>query len=94
MIKALSVATALALGALALPASAAPVGNISGLVEKPTSAAEQVRYRRCWWHHGHRHCRWYGGHHYWGYGPSVGLYYGGHRRHWGHRHHWRHRRDW
>jgi hypothetical protein len=50
-----------------------------------TSAVEQVNYRRCWWHNGHRRCRWVGDSY--GYGPGVNLYFGGggHRGH-GHHH--------
>ena len=98
MIKTLSLAAGLALATFALPVSAAPIGSLKGAdVEKTTSgAAQPIRYRRCWWHHGHRHCRWHGTRGYYGYGPSFGYYFGGHRhRHWGHSHrygHWHHRR--
>jgi hypothetical protein len=80
----------LALALLAVPATAASVGNLDGLRQGAQPAAEQVAWRRCWWHHGHRHCRWV--HRGYGYGPGVNLYFGGHRhgwhRGWGYRRHW------
>jgi len=94
------------LGAVA-PATATPLSGIQNAAPAAEPAVEKAAYRRCWWHHGHRHCRWvatryydygyyddYPG--YYGYGPSVGLYFGGggwgghrggwHGGHGGHRH--------
>jgi len=94
-------AGALMLGSLSLSANAAPAIN-SDLKTTATesSAVDQVNYRhrRCWRHHGHLHCRYrsYGyapyyddGYYSYGFGPSVGLYFGGggrHFHHGGHRH--------
>jgi hypothetical protein len=94
MMKGMAVgAFALVLGISAVPASAAPLGTLDGIKSEDTAAAEQVSYRRCWWHKGHRHCRRYGGHGYYpyyGYGyPGFTFYFGGGR----HRHH-HHRRHW
>ena len=81
---------ALALNVLSAPASAAPLGTATLDVTGSKAVAEQVAYRRCWRHKGHRHCRWveddygynsYPG--YYGYGPGINLYFGGG----GHRHH-------
>jgi hypothetical protein len=63
------------LGLGSLAAQAAPAAP--GALETMTAAtrdgkAENVAYRRCWWHRGHRHCRWYGSR-YRGYGYG---YYG------------------
>lgn len=95
-------AGAVALGMFSTAAGAAPLGNAAGGLTTATgenSLAQEVRYgRRCWRHRGHLHCRrgvrhygyapnYYGGY---GYGPSVGLYFGGHRH--GHRHHRNHHR--
>ena len=93
----------LALGAFAIPAQAAPISGANGVTAGlQTSAAEKASYRRCWWHHGHRHCRWvnddygYYGYDngYYGYGPSVGVFIGGRghggRGHGGHGHGHRH----
>jgi hypothetical protein len=98
MLKSLSFTTAIfALGILATPASAAPASGLQG-AEAGTgaSATEQVAYRRCWWHRGHRHCRWVDTY---SYGPSINLHIGGgrhghrhrHHRHHGHHHRGRHR---
>ena len=77
-------AFALALGFLAAPASAAPLGAMDGIRSgDAASAVEQASYRRCWWRNGHRHCRWVDD----GYGPGVNLYFGGGRHHRHHRHH-------
>jgi hypothetical protein len=37
----------------------ASAGSV-GVPTKPgiTEQAQQIAYRRCWWHHGERHCRW------------------------------------
>jgi hypothetical protein len=87
-------AVAVAFALLSAPASAAPTGNLAG-INTDTSAVEKAHYgRRCWWHRGHWHCRrayrryYYGGYYpeYYGYGPSIGFSFGGHR-HWGHHHH-------
>jgi hypothetical protein len=80
---------ALAAGLLATPASAAPAPAAPGVTPPTTSLVQQAAWRRCWWHHGHRHCRWYGGwewYHDQGYRHRYGRH---HLRH--HRHHWRHR---
>ena len=84
-------AIALVLGSWAVPVSAAPLGTLDGIKSENTSAAEQVSYRRCWWHKGHRHCRRYGGYGYYPYygSPGISFYFGGGR----HRHH-HHRRHW
>ena len=99
-----SAALLCSMGLFAAPASAAPVGNVSGLQTQDTFNVDKVDYgRRCWRHRGHLHCRryaryydydygypYYGGY---GYGPSIGLYFGGGGRHWGggHRFHGGHR---
>ena len=80
-------AGALMLGSLAIPASAAPaVGGLKTTAAE-TSAVDRVNYRRCWHRHGHLVCRRgyrYGyapyyddGYYGYGYGPGVGLYFGG-----------------
>ena len=94
-------ALAATLGMFSASAQAAPLGSpAEGLRETANQNAvtQDVHYgRRCWRHRGHLHCRrgvrhygyapyYYGGY---GYGPSVGLYFGGHRH--GHRHHRHHR---
>jgi len=80
-------AFALALGFLTAPASATPLSAMDGVRSGDiASAAEQVSYRRCWWHKGHRHCRWVDDGY--GYGPGINLYFGGGGRHGhGHRRH-------
>jgi len=83
-------AGALVLGLATMSAQAAPAGSTTGLkaAAGTETSVDQVGYRRCWWHHGHRHCRYYGDRGYYGYGPGINFYWGGHRhRH----HHWRHR---
>ena len=42
-------------GALATPSSAMPVAK-SGAAK--SSAVEQIGYRKCGWHNGHKHCRY------------------------------------
>src|SRR5437868_1332334 len=87
---------ALVLGAM--PASAAPiVGAELRTTAAENSAVDNVNYRRCWrGYDGLRRCRYvrYGyapyyddGYYGYGYGPSVGLYFGGGRfgGHRGHR---------
>ena len=76
-------ALALTLGLLSAPASAAPLGNMDGIRTGDIPAAEQVAYRRCWFHHGYRHCRYYRSY---GYAPGFSFYLGGGHRHWHHRH--------
>jgi len=91
-------AGALALSLATLAAEAAPVGGASVDLKASAGSAssiEKAAYRRCWWHHGHRHCRWVGGGYYsdydypYYYGPGVGFYFGG-GRHWGGHHHHHH----
>ncbi len=65
-------------GALATPSSAMPVAK-SGASE--TSAVEQIGYRKCAWHNGHRHCRYVDN------SPSVSIELGNRHRH---RHYDRH----
>jgi hypothetical protein len=84
----------LALGAMTLTAQAAPAGaSTADLKTAATTSAEKVRYRRCWWHDGHRHCRYYReyGPSFSFYGPGFGLYLGdndrGYRRHYYRDHH-------
>jgi len=65
------------LGLGSLAAQAAPPAP--GALETMTTAgrdgkAENVAYRRCWWHNGHRHCRGDGYRGYRGYGYRG--YYG------------------
>jgi hypothetical protein len=100
----LGTAGAVMIGMLAGPAAAAPaIGSGLKTAATENSGVEKAAYRRCWWHHGHRHCRYVsrgyryygyapyydGGYYGYGYGPSLGLYFGGGHRHWGHRHrHW------
>src|SRR5688572_12212867 len=55
-----SAALLLGVGLLTGPASAAPVGSLTGLEVPHTSNVEPVHYRRgrrCWRHRGHWHCR-------------------------------------
>jgi hypothetical protein len=87
MLKTLSLSTVLlAFGLLATPSLAAPATGLQGIESQTSSSlTEQVAYRRCWWHRGHRHCRWVGG-----YGPSIRLHFGGRHHH--HRHHRRYHR--
>ena len=59
-------------GALATPSSAMPVAK-SGAAQ--TSAVEQIGYRKCGWHNGHRHCRYVDD------SPSVSIELGGRHRH-------------
>ncbi len=100
-------ALALGAGLLCAPASAAPVGNLTGLQAPATSNVEQVAYRRCWRHHGRLHCRrtfrrygYYADPYYYdpypyygyGYGPTIGFSFGGGRHfHGGHHGGHRHR---
>src|SRR5690349_16965509 len=71
-------------GALATPSSAMPVAK-SGAA--PSSAVEQIGYRKCAWHNGHRHCRYIDD------SPSVSIELGGRHRH-RHGHHYdRHHHD-
>jgi hypothetical protein len=82
----------------AMPASAAPtVGAQLKTTAAENSAVDNVNYRRCWrGYDGLRRCRYVryyypyydDGYYGYGYGPSVGLYFGGgrfggHRGHWG-----------
>ena len=90
--------SAAALSALSGAVQAAPLaGNAnelkSGAVSSPI---EKAAYRRCWWRHGYRVCRWVGyrdygyyddGPYYYGYGPSIGLRFGGGHFRGGHGHH-------
>lgn len=79
-------AGALMLGSLSLTAQAAPLGGAQDALRADVgqnSQAQDVAWRRCWWHRGHRHCRWVGHRH--GYYP----YY--HRRHYGYRPYYRDR---
>lgn len=92
----IAMAGAVMLAGMATLAQAAPAGGLTGDLKttaEQMSPIDQVRYR-CWWHRGHRHCRRVHRHYGYYYGPSFGIYFGGHRhwrhRHWGHRH-WRHR---
>ena len=73
-----SAALLFTVGAFAAPASAAPVGNLSGLAQE-NSSVETVHYgRRCWRHRGHWHCPSYRRYSYYDYGyPRYGAYYGG-----------------
>jgi hypothetical protein len=92
-------ALALGAGLFVAPASAAPVGNLTGLQAPNTSNVDTVAYGRCWRHHGRLHCRrafrryGYADPYYYdpypdygyGYGPTVGFSFGG-GRHGGHHH--------
>ena len=83
-------AGALMLSGLAIPASAAPaVGGLKTTAAE-TAVVDHVNYRRCWRRHGHLVCRRYGyapyyddGYYGYGYGPGIGLYFGGGGRGWG-----------
>jgi hypothetical protein len=88
--KSMVALTALAGAGMAAPASAAPLSGVQGGVPEAAPAVEKAAYRRCWWHHGHRHCRWVATRYYdygyyddypygygYGYGPSVGFFFGG-----------------
>jgi hypothetical protein len=91
-------AGALALLSFALPAAAAPsVGADLKTAASENSTVDQVYYRtrHCWRHHGHLHCRYhrYGyapyyddGYYGYGFGPSIGLSFGGGGHHGGHHH--------
>jgi hypothetical protein len=96
---------ALLLGALSVPANAAPaIGTDLKAAAGETSAVDRAAYRRCWRHRGHLHCRhvvrsyryapydYDDGYYDYGYGPSIGLSFGGGGFRGGHRggHH-RHR---
>jgi hypothetical protein len=70
-------------GALATPSSAMPVAK-SGVAE--SSAVEQIGYRKCGWHNGHKHCRYVDN------SPSVSIELGGRHRH-RHGNHYGHRDD-
>ena len=92
MLKTLSLSTVLlAFGVLATPSLAAPATGLNGIESQAgSSLTEEVAYRRCWYHRGHRHCRWVGG-----YGPGFSLHFGGchgYRHHRHHRHYGHHRR--
>jgi hypothetical protein len=88
-------ALVLAAGLLCSPASAAPVGNVTGLHTPSTSNVEQAAYRRCWRSHGRLVCRYrqygyaadpyYDSYPYYGYGygPAIGFSFGGGRHHGG-----------
>jgi hypothetical protein len=102
----IAAAAAAAFGALAMSAEAAPLSGVAGNVKATAgqaTAVEKAAYRRCWLRYGVRHCRWYygyydGGYPYYdygpvyGYGPGLGLYFGGgggghfHGGHGGHHH--------
>jgi hypothetical protein len=89
MLKSLSLTSAvLALGVLASPAVAAPASSLQGMEAANPSLTDQVAYRRCYWHRGHRHCRWVSDGY--RYGPSINLQFGGRHGH-RHRHHRHHR---
>jgi hypothetical protein len=67
----------LGLGSLAAQAAPPAPGTLDTMTTAAREGkAENVAYRRCWWHHGHRHCRGYGygGYGYRGYGYRG--YYG------------------
>ena len=88
MLKSLSLTSVvLAFGVLASPAVAAPASSLQSLEAANSSLTEQVGYRRCYWHRGHRHCRWVDDGY--RYGPSINLNIGGGHR--GHRHRRHHR---
>ena len=85
-------------------AYAAPIGGVaSGLANAdPRNGVQQAAYR-CWYRYGVRHCRYVPGYYYedpysdygpdYGYGPGVGLFFGGgggghfHGGHFGGHHH-------
>jgi len=69
----LALSALLTAGAFATPSTAMPVGK-SSTVEP---AVQEVGYRKCRWHNGHRHCRYVDD------GPSVSVHIGRDR----HRHH-------
>ena len=75
--------SALMLSSLALPASAAPAFGVLKPSATQSSAVDHVNYRRCWHRHGGLVCRRYyssyynDGYYRYGYGPGVGLYFGG-----------------
>jgi len=87
--------------AFSFPAAATPSfsEHLKSAVNE-NSTVDQVHYRgrRCWRHHGHLHCRYRrhvyapyydGGYYGYGFGPSIGLYFGGGRHfHHGRRHRW------
>jgi hypothetical protein len=77
-----------AIGTCAIPAQAAPIGDLTGeLKASAETGVQQAAFRRCWYYHGARHCRWYesyydDGYPYYGYepyyyGPSIGFSFGG-----------------
>jgi hypothetical protein len=79
---------------MSLTAQAAPAGaSAVDLKTAATTSVEQVRYRRCWWHNGHRHCRYYrdDGPSVSFYGPGFGLYLGDDDDRWYRRHYYRDR---
>ena len=89
MLKSLSLTSVvLAFGVLASPAVAAPASSLQSLEAANSSLTEQVGYRRCYWHRGHRHCRWVDDGYL--YGPSINLNLGGGHRCHRHRRHHRH----
>lgn len=85
-----STAGALALTVLAMPTEAAAVSGIAGdlrtAVVDQSSREQAVHYRRgCWTYRGHWRCHrrsaYYYDPYYYSYGPSVGLFFGGHHGH-------------
>jgi len=67
-LTAAALSLAIGLSMSSVTASAMGAGNLAvlkgaaadnGVVEKAGC------WRRCWWHHGHRHCRWVCRHHRW-----------------------------
>jgi hypothetical protein len=67
-VKMLSIAGAMmALSLLAGGAQAAAVSGATGAVSAEAAHSMKIVqearcWRRCWWHHHHRHCRWWCGH--------------------------------
>jgi hypothetical protein len=68
-------------GAVATPGNAMPVAKSAA---SEASAVEQVGYRKCRWHDGHRHCRYVDD------SPSVSIELGGRKHRHGHRYGHRH----
>jgi hypothetical protein len=79
-------AAAVTLALTATTPQAAPLSGAGNELNDGSAIVQKAAYRRCWIRYGVRHCRWVDyfyddDYPYYGYGPDIGFFFGGHGGH-------------